>query len=72
MNNSKPEGKRMIRHHSKLMLRAFNGECEAAIANVTWSNAQTMEGRIRKAFIDINKLGQVEQITITDLFPKTI
>ncbi len=54
------------------MLRAFNGECEAAIANVTWSNAQTMEGRIRKAFIDINKLGQVEQITITDLFPKTI
>jgi hypothetical protein len=58
----------MIRHHTKLMLRAFNGECDAAIANVSWNNAQTMEQRVRKAFTDINKLGQVEHIMISDLY----
>ena len=68
VNNSKTEGKRMIRLHSKLILRAFNGECEAAIAKISWNNAQTMEQRVRKAFADINKLGDVENITITDLY----
>ena len=66
VNNSKTEGTRMIRLHSKLMLRAFNGECEAAIANVSWTNASKMEERVRSAFVAINKLGAVEQITITE------
>ena len=68
VNDSMKEGTRLIRQHSKLMLRAFNGECEAAIANVSWNNAERMDQRIRKAFTDINKLGQVEHITITDLY----
>lgn len=68
VNNSKTEGKRMIRLHSKLLLRAFNGECEGAIANVSWNNAERMEQRLRKAFADINKLGDVEQIRITDTY----
>jgi len=65
VNNSKTEGKRMIRLHSKLLLRAFNGECEAAIANVAWNNSERMKERVRKAYADINKLGDVEQIAIT-------
>jgi len=68
VNDSKTEGKRMIRLQSKLLLRAFNGECEAAIANVNWNNAQKMEERLRKAFADINKLGDVVKITITDVY----
>lgn len=68
VNNSKVEGKRMIRLHSKLMLRAFNGECEGAIANVDWHNAQKMDGRIRKAFFDVNKLGDVQKISIADQY----
>jgi Domain of unknown function (DUF4041)/T5orf172 domain len=70
VNNSKTEGKRMIRLHSKLLLRAFNGECEAAIANVSWNNAERMEERVRKAYADINKLGDVEQISITPIYLK--
>jgi hypothetical protein len=68
VQNSKVEGKRMIRQNSKLMLRAFNGECEGAIANVSWNNAAKMEERIRSAFSAINKLGAVLNITITDLY----
>ncbi len=58
----------MVRFQSKLMLRAFNGECEAAIANVTWGNAKKMEERVRKAFEAVNKLGDVQKIRITDLY----
>src|SRR5580704_9353009 len=58
----------MIRQNSKLMLRAFNGECEAAIANVSWNNAAKMEERIRQAYAAINKLGVVLHINITDLY----
>ena len=55
----------MIRLNFKLLLRAFNGECEAAIANVSWRNGEQMEQRIRKAYADINKLGEVLHIDIT-------
>jgi Domain of unknown function (DUF4041)/T5orf172 domain len=68
VGDSQVEGRRMIRQNSQLMLRAFNGECEAAIANVSWSNAAKMEERVRKAFFAINKLGAVLHIGVTDLY----
>ncbi len=68
VGDSKTEGKRMIRQNSKLMLRAFNGECEAAIANVSWNNASKMKERVEKAFAAINKLGAVLQISITNAY----
>jgi hypothetical protein len=41
------------------MLRAFNGECDAAIAKVKYNNVNVMVSRIRKAADAINKLGGV-------------
>jgi DNA repair exonuclease SbcCD ATPase subunit len=55
----------MQKQLSKLMLRAFNGECEAAVARVTWNNATKMEERVRKAFEAINSLGTVVMVSIT-------
>jgi hypothetical protein len=55
----------MVKQNIKLILRAFNGECDAARADVSWNNIQKMEERIRKACEDINKLSGVLQITIT-------
>ena len=46
------------------MLRAFNGECDAAVAKVAWNNASKMEERILKACEAINKLGDVMKISI--------
>jgi hypothetical protein len=68
VNNSKTEGTRMARQNTKLVLRAFNGECDAAVAKVTWNNITRLEERIRKAFEAINKLGTVLQVSITDAF----
>jgi len=53
---------------TKLLLRAFNGECEAAIAKVAWNNASKMEERIRKALEAINELGGVMQVSIVQSY----
>lgn len=68
VNNSKREGLRMVKNQVKLMLRAFNGECDAATAKVTWNNVSRMEERIRKAYEKINSLGSVHNITITTAY----
>jgi hypothetical protein len=65
VDNSKREGARMIRQESKLMLRAFNGECEAALSDVAWNNITKMEERVRKSFEAVNNLGEVSQISVT-------
>lgn len=65
VGGSKAEGTKMTKHYSKLMLRAFNGECDAAIAKVRWNNINNMEARIEKAYEAINKLGSSHQITVT-------
>jgi hypothetical protein len=64
VGGSEREGARMQKQYAKLIIRAFNGECDAAVAKVTWNNATKMEERIRKAFEGINKLGEVMQISI--------
>jgi len=64
VGGSREDGIKMTKLQSKLMLRAFNGECDAAIANVSWNNVTNMEARITKSFEAINKLGEVHQISI--------
>lgn len=65
VSDSRKDGERMVKQYTKLQLRAFNGECEAAMANITWNNATKMEERVRKAFDMINQLGVVMQVSIT-------
>ena len=65
VGGSKTEGAKMTKHYSRLMLRAFNGECDAAIAKVRWNNIGNMEARIEKAYEAINKLGSTHQTTVT-------
>lgn len=65
---SAKEGARMAKQNMKLVLRAFNGECDAALAKVAWNNIMQMEERIRKSFDAINKLGTVLQVSISREF----
>jgi hypothetical protein len=68
VGGSRREGERMQKQYMKLVLRAFNGECDAAVARVEWNNAAKMEERIRKAFEAINELGDVMQLSITTAY----
>ena len=65
LRGSIAEGRTMIKNSSKLMLRAFNGECDSTISKVIWNNVVTFETRISKAFEAINKLGLKYEISIT-------
>lgn len=65
IGDSRKEGERMQKQYGKLLLRAFNGECDASIAKVSWNNVTRMEERIRKGFDSINQLGGVMKISIT-------
>ena len=56
VGGSKTEGKKMIYRVVKLALRSFNGECDAAIANVRWNNYNPMESRIQKSRDAIDEL----------------
>jgi hypothetical protein len=58
----------MVKQSQRLILRAFNAESEAAIANVSWNNYPVMQARINKAFDVLNKLGTVLQVTLTDAY----
>jgi predicted nuclease with TOPRIM domain len=65
VGNSQKDGERMQKQYLKLMLRAFNGECDAAIANVDWNNVTKMEARIEKAHSLVNDTGTVMQMEVT-------
>jgi len=66
VEGSKKKGEQMTKRNLNLMLRAFNGECDAAIAKVRYNNVHVMESRIWKAAEAINKLGSVNQCHISN------
>jgi hypothetical protein len=66
VQGSKREGDRMAKQYLKLLLRAFNGECDAAVAKVAWNNVTRMEERLRKAFEAVNELGTTMQMSVTN------
>ena len=57
------ESKKMTDSFVKLVLRAFNGECDASVMKVKYNNIQTTEKRIRKTYEDLNKISQICDIT---------
>ena len=68
VNGSKAEGTKQTKRYIKLMLRAFNGECDAMIADVRWNNITKMEERIEKSFEAINRMGETHATFITSVY----
>ncbi|QFT74026.1 DUF4041 domain-containing protein [Ruegeria sp. THAF33] len=66
VDGSKSKGETMVNRAVRLTLRAFNNECEAAIANTRWNNVQAMEKRIERAKTAINKLNASNSVIISD------
>lgn len=57
VNGSEAEGRRMIRDYSKLIVRAFNTECDATVEAVKFFNVEPSRARIRRSFDVLSKLG---------------
>lgn len=67
VEGSKAKGRTMTNRGIRLTARAFNNECDSAISNVSWNNAERMEQRVDKAFNAINKLNESNAI---EIFPE--
>lgn len=62
VEGSRAKGRKMEERTIRLMLRAFNGECDAAVLKVTWNNVQKMKERVAQAYEAINKMGEYVKI----------
>lgn len=65
VDGSKAKGTKMTNDSIKLVLRAFNNECEAAINKVKYSNYDSIQKRIERSYEQINKLTSVTQVSIS-------
>ncbi len=64
VNGNKAQGRKMVKDTQKLLLRAFNVECDDIINNVRISNFDKSKERIYKTSDQISKLGSVMNISI--------
>ncbi len=65
VNGSASQGRTMVNNYKKLLLRAFNVECDDIVANVKVSNLERSIERIHKISEQISKLGKTMGIGIS-------
>ncbi|MEA5468583.1 DUF4041 domain-containing protein [Spirulina sp. 06S082] len=65
VEGSQAKGRKMINAFLKLILRAFNGECDTAVLKVKYNNIKTLEKRINKSYEALNKLSETNKCEIT-------
>ena len=68
VNGNKAQGRKMVKDMQKLLLRAFNVECDDIIDNVKISNFDRSKERIYKSSEQISKLGTIMSISITPAY----
>ena len=64
VNNSAAKGKKMVSDMQKLLLRAFNSECNDVIEHVKYNNIEASEKRITTSREAISKLGIIMEVSI--------
>lgn len=70
VDGSAAKGQTMTNRNIRLTLRAFNSECDAAIANARWNNVNAMEKRILNAHAQIDKHNASNSVFITKEYLK--
>ena len=65
VNGDKAKGQKMVSDTQKLLLRAFNTECDEIISKVKYTNFDASLNRIHKSAETISKLGTIVSISIT-------
>lgn len=65
VNGSASQGRKMVSDTQKLLLRAFNVECDELVSKVTYTNFDSSLNRMYKSADAISKLGSIMNISIT-------
>lgn len=68
VNGNAAKGRALVNDNKKLLLRAFNVECDDIVANVKVSNLDRSIERINKISEQISKLGKTMSISITPAY----
>lgn len=68
VNGSSAQGKKMVKDMQKLLIRAFNSECDEAISKVKFNNIESSEKRITTSKDAISKLGKIMNVYINDYY----
>lgn len=64
INDDKKKGKEFILDTIKLLLRAFNNECDNIISKVKFNNIEASKKKLEKVFEDLNKLTDMQDVSI--------
>ncbi|HWI51290.1 MAG TPA: DUF4041 domain-containing protein [Symbiobacteriaceae bacterium] len=64
LNGSVVQGRKMNEQNKRMILRAFNNECDAIISGVNHRNFGTLEKRIQKSRDQLDKLNTKNQISL--------
>ncbi len=68
VNGSSSQGKKMVKDMQKLLLRAFNSECDEIISRVKYNNFEASSKRINSSYMAISNLGKVMDIAISSAY----
>lgn len=68
LDGSSKKGQAMNNDNMKMVLRAFNNECDSIIEKVKFNNLDKIQTQIEKAASAIDKLNQRNQISITTTY----
>lgn len=68
VNGSAAKGRKMVSDTQKLLLRAFNTECDELVSKVKYTNFDSSLDRIYKSASAISKLGSVMNISISSAY----
>lgn len=65
VNGNASKGKKMVKDMQKLLLRAFNAECDDAVEHVRYGNYDQYLKKIHNSCDSISKLGSIMSVGIT-------
>lgn len=68
VNNSKAKGRKMVKDMQKLLLRAFNSECDEIIGKVKYNNFDASKNKILKSAEQVQKLGTMMGVFINQKY----
>lgn len=71
VNGSVSQGKKMVKDMQKLLLRAFNNECDELVEKVKYNNFEISQKRIESSCETISRLGKIMSITIAYPYKKS-
>lgn len=69
INNSKAQGKKMVRGISKLIMRAYNSECDDVVRKVKGTNVDKSIEKVHKLADQLNRLCKVLGIAVPEEYP---